>query len=190
MIRFLVVYSHRSSKTKSSVLKIIPYVAAVRGSSAIRMPTSRLLKILQNVKNPGRFATGGRVAAIINRHRSPVIKIEGIPEIRQPIDDPEAKAIIDKCSRAPYGRGEETIVDTSVRKSWQLDPSQFSVSDKWNKSLDTLVNEVKLDLGFASSQDVSCELYKLLLYEPGGFFKVRTEHARLTRIINTLHVCH
>ena len=156
------------------------------------MSTSRLLEILQNVKNPGSFATGGVI------HRRPAIKIEGIPEtIRQSIQEPEAKAIIEKCSRAPYGRGEETIVDTSVRKTWQLDPSQFTVYvgysidnavNKWKQSLDTLVNEVKLDLGFAASQDVSCELYKLLLYEPGGFFKVRTEYA--CRIINTLHVCH
>ena len=46
----------------------------------------------------------------------------------------------------------------------------------WKQSLDALVNEVKVDLGFAASHDVSCELYKLLLYEPGGFFKVRTAY--------------
>ena len=168
----------------SSHISVENHVAAVQGSSAIRMSTSRLLEILQNVKNPGSFATGG-VAANIHR---PVIKIEGIPEtIRQSIDEPEAKAIIEKCSRAPYGRGKETIVDTSVRRTWQLDPSQFTVyvaigysmdmnASVWKQSLDALVNEVKVDLGFAASHDVSCELYKLLLYEPGGFFKVRTAY--------------
>ena len=137
--------------------------------------TFRLLEILKKVKNPGNFATGGYAADL-----HPVLTIKGTPEIviYPPITQEKAKTIIEKCSQAPFGRGERTIVDTSVRRTWQLDPSQFSIHNraygrKWETTLAALVDEVSADLGCAASQDVSCELYKLLLYEPGGFFKVR-----------------
>ena len=140
----------------------------------VKMSTSRLLEVLQKVKNPGTFATGGVIDKI-----HPDVSIKGIQNSgrswRRSIQ--EFEAIIEMCSQAPYGRGEETIVDTSVRKTWQLDPSQFTIirENRWKHSLDALVNDIKVDLGCAPSQDVSCELYKLLLYEPGGFFKVRCE---------------
>jgi len=35
-----------------------------------------------------------------------------------------------------------------------------------------LLSRIQVDLGCDVAQEVSCELYKLLLYEPGGFFKV------------------
>ena len=144
---------------------------------------SRLLEILRNVKNPGSFAAGGIAPDLPNS----VLHIKGISKevictvmpkpIHLPIHEQQAKELIEKCSRAPYGRGEKTVLDTSVRRTWQLNPSEFTIVSRelnktWKTTLAALVAEVSADLGCAASQDVSCELYKLLLYEPGGFFKV------------------
>ena len=61
-------------------------------------------------------------------------------------------------------------MDTSVHCTWQLDPEQFTImSLDWIKKLHELHGHTE-DLSCGSN--VSCELYKLLLYEPGGFFKV------------------
>lgn len=37
------------------------------------------------------------------------------------------RSIIARCQLAPFGRREATLVDTAVRNTWQLDPSQFAV---------------------------------------------------------------
>ena len=129
-----------------------------------------IVETLRSVRRPGSFAAGGRFN--IN---NPVLSISGLSEtVGLPICQYQAKQIVDKCSRAPFGRGEETIVDTDVRCTWQLDPTQFSIqSPEWSDQLDALLVNLKTDLGCSDMQDISCELYKLLLYEPGGFFKVR-----------------
>ena len=63
--------------------------------------------------------------------------------------------------------------DTSVHCTWQLSPSQFTIKNSaWVKELNLLVGRVKKELGCDTSQDVTCELYKLPLYEAGGFFNV------------------
>lgn len=91
-----------------------------------------------------------------------------------PLGDCQAKLIIASSTQAPFGRGEETIVDTSVRCTWQLSPSQFVINnDKWTEKLQALLDNVKNELGCDPNMAVTGELYKLLLYEPGGFFKVR-----------------
>ena len=85
-----------------------------------------------------------------------------------PLGEAQAKHLIELASRAPYGKGDKTIVDTSVRCTWQLDPAQFSINNpRWKESLQLLLDEVKLQLGCDAKMKVAVELYKLLLYESG-----------------------
>ena len=128
-----------------------------------------ILSVLGTVKRPGSFAFGG-IADIPH----PGLEIRGVDgKIGLPLCQSQAKDIIEECTRAPFGRGEKTIVDTSVRCTWQLEPEQFSIGNPlWSAKLDALVDQVKVELGFIGTQTVVAELYKLLLYEPGGFFKV------------------
>jgi hypothetical protein len=128
-----------------------------------------IVATLQSVKGPGSFATGGTVQLPF-----PALYISGFSEtVGLPINSPQVGKVVEKCSRAPFGRGEDTIVDTSVRNTWQLNPSQFSIGNRaWEKELKSLVGRVKKALGCDATQHVTYELYKLLLYEPGGFFKV------------------
>jgi hypothetical protein len=72
---------------------------------------------------------------------------------------------------APYGRKEETIVDTKVRNTWQLNPDQLVIRNPlWNNTLGELVEKIKFNLGIEKERPVKFNLYKLLLYEKGGFF--------------------
>ena len=105
----------------------------------------------------------------------PSLSINNAPDniLGLPLCDCQLKSIIDSSTPAPFGRGEETVVDTSVRRTWQLSPTQFSInSSQWEDQLQTLLDKVARELGCDSNMTVTCELYKLLLYEPGGFFKV------------------
>ena len=130
---------------------------------------STLVECLQSVENPGDFACGGSVSLPL-----PALRVDGVDGlVGLPMCSSQARAIIEQCSQAPFGRGEETIVDTTVRNTWQLNPAKLTIlNPEWEERLEALVSQVKEELGCASSAGVTYQLYKLLLYEEGGFFKV------------------
>ncbi|KAI9104930.1 hypothetical protein DFS34DRAFT_221461 [Phlyctochytrium arcticum] len=54
-----------------------------------------------------------------------------------PLTEEYARKLIDKARLAPFGRGPETVVDTSVRNTWELDASwlDFSNNQQWIKTM-------------------------------------------------------
>ncbi|KAL9653586.1 hypothetical protein ABK040_000505 [Willaertia magna] len=100
----------------------------------------------------------------------------------------QANELISHCSKAPYGRGEQTIYDDNVRNTWQLSPSQFRISNKkWDQMIDNLINdELKPGLGINEHVEVKCSLYKLLLYEEGGHFEFHRDTEKEDKMFATL----
>ena len=129
-----------------------------------------LVDALKSVDRPGSYAGGGKIS----------MPLPGISLTSQldcvlglPLCDCHVKKLIEVASRAPFGRGTDTIVDTTVRCTWQLSPAQFRINNPdWEESMQMVLTNVKKELGCSARVKVTCELYKLLLYEPGGFFKV------------------
>ena len=82
--------------------------------------------------------------------------------------------LIAQSHQAPYGKGSETIVDTAVRNTWELNPEQFQIrSPHWGPFLGNLLKQVAQGLGI--NAPISAELYKMLIYEKGAMFKAHTE---------------
>lgn len=73
-------------------------------------------------------------------------------------------------NRAPFGKGERTVVDVEVRDTWELDPGQVAFEnpqwDAWLK--DEVVPRVCSDLGVTNKTIPRIEFYKMLLYETGS----------------------
>ena len=131
-----------------------------------------IIDTLQSVDRPGNYVSGGIISMPL-----PALLLSDQPSsiLGLPLCECHIKRVIEHASRAPFGMGEKTIVDTSVRCTWQLNPSQFTINNpKWEKSMHTLLTRLKTELGCDEKMAITCELYKLLLYEPGGFFKVST----------------
>ena len=117
-----------------------------------------LTQLLSTVKRPGEFYATGSLEAPI-----PYLRIDGIGTISFPLPENQAKTIIDHAELAPYGKGEETILDTKVRKVWQISPDKIKLSGKsWKNTFETILARVTQDLG-CEKIPVSAELYKLLL---------------------------
>lgn len=75
---------------------------------------------------PAEFSFGGPANFLPS---TPDLEIEGVGSIPLPlIDDQIAERVIQACDRAPFGRGFGTFIDTSVRNSWQLDPSKIRLT--------------------------------------------------------------
>ena len=101
----------------------------------------------------------------------PGIKISGYGTVCLPVTEMTMKDLRKHFHQAPYGLGEETLIDKSVRDSWQLDPEKFEITNpRFNAGVEKLVKEIQGKLG-CDEQKVTSHLYKLLLYEPGGHFK-------------------
>src|SRR6266581_2520713 len=101
----------------------------------------------------------------------PRVEVDGAGTLSFPVPGAQIQQLVQQAARAPYGRGEETILDESVRKVWQLAPGRVSVSGKsWEKSFAQILSAVIAGLG-CEGMAVSAELYKLLVYDEGGFFK-------------------
>ena len=129
------------------------------------MDTKKLWQRLQETPAT-EFSVGGEATEL---PAAPGLTIEGIGEVALPIvDNLIFRRVVALCAHAPFGRGMDTLVDTSVRKTWQLEPSQFSFNHPdWNTSLKRLLLKVGKEMGF---QGAACHAYKLLIYEAGGHF--------------------
>ncbi len=142
-----------------------------------------LTTILSSVDRPGNFYTSDSLDVPL-----PNVQIEGIGTLSFPLPDEQAKKITRKAKRAPYGRGEETIVDTRVRNVWQVPPQKVKLGGKsWSTTMDKIVHRVAHGFGCDPSK-VSTELYKLLLYDKGSFFTAHRDTEKTDGMFATLVV--
>jgi predicted 2-oxoglutarate/Fe(II)-dependent dioxygenase YbiX len=123
-----------------------------------------LSDLLRTVRRPGDFHASGRLEFL-----APRLVVEGVGQIALPLLPVQAEQLIAVAKRAPYGRGAATIVDTSVRRTWQIGPNQVRLGGKhWPETLNRIIALAAEGLGV--SEPVSAELYKLLIYDEGSFF--------------------
>ncbi|KAJ4250573.1 hypothetical protein NW762_011832 [Fusarium torreyae] len=129
-----------------------------------------LLNAIYNIKSVGTFAW----SAPIQRSPSFPISVNGVGDIPLPLGEFHAQQIIVQARQAPYGKGSDTIVDTTVRNTWELDPSQFQINvPNWPDRVQHICGLVAQKLGINTT--VHAEIYKMLLYEKGALFKAHTE---------------
>jgi hypothetical protein len=110
-----------------------------------------LLDILRSVERPGDFCVGG-----IRDILMPTIDVDGVGGIAFPILPDQAERLIAIAEGAPYGRGEETVVDREVRRTWQVDSAKVRIGGcHWEKTLAALLADIALGLGV--SEPVAAE---------------------------------
>ncbi|CAB9518765.1 expressed unknown protein [Seminavis robusta] len=123
---------------------------------------------LGEVTTPGSTCTAGVATSL---PALPGLNVKGVGTVLLPVTDVTASALKAVAKQAPHGQGMETVLDTSARDTLQIDADQITLDHPcWNTSLRKLVDTAATSLGVAPSL-VQPHLYKLLLYETGGFFK-------------------
>ena len=139
--------------------------------------------LLSRVRQPGDFFVSGTMEMPMPR-----IEVEGAGVLSFPVPDAQIAAIVGKAERAPYGRGRDTIVDTSVRNVWQIAPGKIKISGKsWAANFEAILSKVRAGLGCGDAM-VSAELYKLLVYDRGGFFLAHRDTEKRAGMFGTLVV--
>ena len=127
-------------------------------------PAADLAALLATVQRPGDFVASGTAELM-----APSIEVEGVGPVALPLLPVQAEQVIAAAERAPYGRGPQTLLDTTVRRTWQIDAGRVRIGGRhWRKTLDGIVERAAEGLGVAGP--VSADLYKLLVYAEGDFF--------------------
>lgn len=135
--------------------------------------------LLDDIRVAGDFAVFKSLSVFTN----PGLQVNDTP-IALPLQPRDADLLKAACRRAPFGRGAETVVDDSVRKTWELDHSQFKLANPaWSDFLEKVAKETADSLGMV---DVRAEPYKLLLYEEGSFFRRHKDSEKMKGMIGTL----
>ena len=99
----------------------------------------------------------------------PGLEVKGLGVVALPVLPDQARALIEQARQAPFGRGEDTVVDTSVRRVWEIDAADVSFGNpRWDAYLTKICRQVLAD--FSIMEAVDAELYKLLIYEKDSFF--------------------
>ncbi|NBC48478.1 MAG: hypothetical protein GVY22_10890 [Gammaproteobacteria bacterium] len=141
-----------------------------------------LADALQAAERPGDFYASGTLDMHPLR-----LEVEGVGSVALPLLPAQAEQLIAQAEQAPYGRGTETLVDTEVRRTWQLDSAQVTIGGRrWAEDLAQIVRQAADGLGVAGA--VEAELYKLLVYDAGSFFVPHRDTEKAPGMFATLVV--
>ena len=141
----------------------------------------QLTDLIESIDRPGNYVHSGEQVCPLPR-----VEIQGVGTLAFPLPDTQAKELATAAEQAPYGKGPETLYDTSVRNTKQINPASLSLSGRsWGKTLEHILHDVKEGLG-CEKKTITAELYKLLLYEPGGFFAPHRDTEKAPGMFATL----
>ncbi|KAH9810912.1 putative 2og-fe oxygenase superfamily protein [Teratosphaeria destructans] len=134
-----------------------------------------LCEALDGIEGNGSFCTFDKFKAMAD----PQLIIDGGLPIKLPLFERDARRIIAASHAAPFGKGEATIIDPTVRKTWELNADQFHIQNPaFGASVNEALNACIAGLGVQGEYSVLAEPYKLLLYEEGALFRPHTESVR------------
>ena len=155
----------------------------MRGANVKYGTDHALEELLLSIDRPGDFCAHGRLFAPMPR-----LEVDGAGTLSFPVPEAQVRALIAAAERAPYGKGPDTLVDTSVRDCWQIDSSRVRLSGKaWPDTLAKILDAVAAGLGCPSDR-LDAHLYKLLVYEKGGFFSPHRDTEKADGMIATLSI--
>lgn len=142
---------------------------------------NQLFNILSEIKGSGSFVSNDIKPFLFSG-----LEINGIDEIGFPINAIQIKDIIKVAHKAPFGKGSQTVLDPTVRSALEIDASEITFTNpEWKQFIASIIEKVKPDLGI-EKHSVSANLYKLLIYEEGGFFLAHKDSEKEKGMFGTL----
>jgi hypothetical protein len=143
-------------------------------------PRERLSRVLDGSQAPGAFSAQLSVPA-----RDVRLMVAGAGPISLPVKAPQAKRMIACARSARFGPGEQTLMDLSVRDTWEITPDQVTLTGlDW----DAILTEVRDELGLPARARLRAEPHALLVYGKGQFFLPHKDSEKDDTMIGTLVV--
>jgi hypothetical protein len=115
------------------------------------------------------------------------ITIAGAGPLPLPMRAKHVRLLGDVASPAPYGKRTETIVDTAVRDSLEIDAAKVELSVAFQAAIDEQLPIVERGLGLPPGR-LKAELYKLLIYPTGGRFRKHRDSEKCKGMVGSMIV--
>jgi predicted 2-oxoglutarate/Fe(II)-dependent dioxygenase YbiX len=128
------------------------------------------------------FAVAGDLPAI-----DPKLVVDTVGAVPFPLQQALARKLKTTGAVAPYGKGTRTFVDPTVRKTLEIDASRVQLGDDWNRAIAAATRSAAQRMGLPAAH-VEPILYKLLIYERGGFFLPHRDSEKHDRMVASLIV--
>ena len=117
------------------------------------------------------------------------LSIDGIGRVPLPLRPAQARALKGVANPAHFGRGEETLLDPSVRDTWEIDPQSVTLGGaRWDAALTEALEELGVQLGIPGSSRLRPELHSMLVYGKGQFFAPHQDSEKHDDMVATLVV--
>ena len=86
------------------------------------------------------------------------LEVSGVGPVGLPVRAPLAKKLIAVARPAMFGRGEETLTDTSVRDTWELTPDQITLGGPgWTALMERALEHFRDELGLPRTSRLRAE---------------------------------
>ncbi|WP_327350067.1 2OG-Fe(II) oxygenase [Streptomyces sp. NBC_01321] len=144
----------------------------------------QLAELLGDAQRRGDFSTRIEMSA-----RALSIEVDGVGELPLPLRAPVTKKLIAQARQASFGRGEQTLSDTSVRDTWEITPDRITLGGTdWDRTLDGVLDGVRTALGLPPTVVLRAEPHALLVYGKGQFFLPHQDSEKDDSMVGTLVV--
>jgi len=104
-----------------------------------------VLQALSDITTAGAFAACGSLYPV--GPVDPGLHVEGVGDIELPLSHEAAGSLIKLSRQAPYGDGKQTVVNTEVRKTWEIDAAKVCFTNAWDGYLNEAIRHAKLQMG-------------------------------------------
>lgn len=105
------------------------------------------------------------------------ITIDGVGILPLPVTPMVAAAVKPLCKVAPFGKGSETVVDTTVRRAFQMASAKVTLSETLRHAVNNMMEECMDIMGVHDK--VEAVFYKLLFYDQSGHFDWHRDTVRV-----------
>ena len=113
--------------------------ASSQSSVADRLENRIALALEGNFEYEGSFAFGSSLLSAPN----PGLEIDALGMLGLPLSVRDAEAIKGIAGRSPFGHGEKTVIDMSVRDTWEIDSSRIRFRNPaWSAFMKDVVKDV------------------------------------------------
>ena len=149
-----------------------------------RTARERLAKLLDDAEAPG--ASSAQILAPADALQ---VEVDGVGAVQAPVRAPLAKKLIAVAQPAKFGRGDQTLTDTSVRDTWEITPDLVTLNGPaWEATLGAVLDSVRDELGLPPTTKLRAELHAMLVYGKGQFFLPHQDSEKDDAMVGTLVV--
>src|SRR6266700_4667497 len=149
-----------------------------------RTARERLARLLDDAEAPGAFS-----AQILAPADALQVEVDDVGAVQAPVRAPLAKKLIAVAQPAKFGRGEQTLTDTSVRDTWEITPDLVTLDGPaWEATLGAVLDDVRDELGLPPTTKLRAELHAMLVYGKGQFFLPHQDSEKDDAMVGTLLV--